>query len=150
MGGGRTAALQLYDVTIRDNAITGNFRNNCITGVLPNHVARIYIGANTCHKTGPTPPRGLCRGDRAEPQSYVNAVRSGYHAEDNTILSDVYNAYNKLAGIFVTEYFDNLCLLGNTIIDTATAIYLRGDMPQVQATANTLDSGRFRLGLNCM
>ena len=105
-----TATTQLYDVTIRANAITGNFRTNCITGVLPNHVARIYIGENTCHKTGPTPTGVYVAGIGLNRNNTSTLRAEDITVQDNTILSDVYNAYNNLAGIFVTDHFENLAL----------------------------------------
>jgi hypothetical protein len=143
-----TAATQLYDVTVRGNAITGNFRNNCITGVLPNHVARIYIGANTCHKTGPTPTGVYVAGIGLNRNSTSTLRAEDITVHDNTILSDVPNAYNKLAVIFVTDHFANLCIVGNMLYDTATAIYLRSDMRQVQVADNFLDGGRIRIVTN--
>jgi parallel beta-helix repeat protein len=61
-------------------------------------------------------------------------------------VSDVHNAYGYLAGIFVSDAFDNLCLLGNEISNNDTAIHLRSDMPHVKATGNTLDGGQLRMG----
>jgi hypothetical protein len=141
-----TAAMQLYDVTIRHNTITGNFVTNCITGVLPNNVARIYIGDNTCHKTGPTPPGVFVGGIGLNRDNTATLYAKDITVEDNIILSDVYNAYSNLAGIYVADHFDNLCLLGNSIYDTSTAIYLRSNMPHVKATGNTLDGGVLRIG----
>ena len=143
-----TATTQLYDVTIRANAITGNFRNNCITGVLPNHVARIYIGENTCHKTGSTPTGVYVAGIGLNRNSTSTLRAEDITVQDNTILSDVYNAYNNLAGIFVTDHFENLCIVDNSIYDTATAIYLRSDMRQVKVADNFLDGEGIRIGTN--
>jgi hypothetical protein len=68
--------------------------------------------------------------------------------QDNTIESDVFNAYNNTAALGASDHFDNLCLIGNRIYDTATAIYLRSNMPSVKATDNALDGGIFRMGSN--
>jgi hypothetical protein len=143
-----TAALQLTDVTIRANTIAGNFLISCITGILPNHTARIYIGENTCHKTGPTPTGVFVAGIGLSRNLTSTRYATDITVHDNTILSDVYNAYNRLAGIFITDHFANLCLLGNQIYDTATAIYLRSDMAQVKVTGNALNGGRIRIGTN--
>jgi hypothetical protein len=141
-----TAALQLYDVTIRANIIAGNFLISCITGILPNHVARIYIGENTCHKTGPTPTGVFVAGIGLSRNQTSTQYATDITVHDNTIVSDVYNAYNNLAGIFVTDYFANLCLLSNRIYATATAIHFRSNMPWAQAADNFLDGGRLRIG----
>ena len=129
-----TAALQLYDVTIRNNAITGNFLNNCITGVLPNHVARIYIVANTCHKTGPTPTGAYVAGIGLN-RNHTSTLRAAQISRCKTtpfcrmsiMPTTNWRGYSSPSILIISA------LLGNTIYDTATAIYLRGDMPQVQA-----------------
>jgi hypothetical protein len=136
-----TAATQLFDVTIRNNAITGNWRNNCITGVLPNHVARIYISENTCHKLGTTPTGVFAGGIALNRNNTSTLYAMDITVHDNTILSDIYNALNNTGGIFMTDRFDNLCVLHNTIYDTRTAIRLRSDMPHVKVTGNELDGG---------
>jgi hypothetical protein len=141
-----TAATRLYDVTVRNNTITGYFQTACIMGVLPNNVARIYLLNNTCHKTDPPSSKfvvgiGLNRNNTA-----VRPVRD-LTIHNNRIGSDVPDAYGNTAGIMITDRFENLCLLENTITNQRLALRLRRDITGL-LLGNDLTQGRVSAGTN--
>lgn len=139
-----TETLEVYDVTIRNNVIMGDFNTACITGTLPNKTARIYISNNTCRKTGSagTFVAGILLNRANHSLLYTQDIT----VKENIIRSDIAGAYNSLGGIFVGDRFDNLCVLGNKIYDTGTAIRLRNYMINVKATGNELDGGKMGIG----
>ena len=137
-----TLATTLSDITVHHNLIIGDWTAGCITGVLPNATNRISIADNACQKTGATGPfaAGISLG-----RSTVAEVRATQVTmERNVVRADVFNALNGGAGIFVKMLMDNVCVLDNTLTDTATAI--RFDLQlNAKVTGNTLGGGIVRV-----
>jgi Right handed beta helix region len=140
------AALTLQDVTVRGNGVRGNWKTNCLTGVLPNHTSEILVEDNTCFKTGSTATGTFPGGVGLSRNNTTTQPATDVTVRENVIGSAVPNALNNAAGIFITDLFSNLCLLGNTIRDTATAVRLRSGMPVVTFVGNDLGGGTVRLG----
>ena len=110
----------LWDVTVHHNTLIGDWTNGCITGVLPNHAHRVYVGDNVCHKYGTI---GAFSGGIVITKSDVAPLQAtDITVERNFVTADTSNALAGAAAIFVRSGVDNLCLLENTTQVTGAAI----------------------------
>lgn len=139
------ASMVLSDVVIRHNKIRGTFITNCISGILPNHATRISITDNVCHKTGPyvvgTFPGGI--GINRNNTSTLDVTNLTIMR--NSITSDVANALNGTAGIFVAGPAQAVCIVNNHVENTATSIYIRDNAVNSVVECNDIAAGIVRL-----
>jgi hypothetical protein len=139
------SSMVLSDVVVRYNKVRGTYITNCITGVLPNNATRISITDNVCHKTGAyvasTFPGGIGlnrNNTGVTPVTNLTIAR-------NSVTSDVPNALNALAGIFLAGPSTAACIVNNHVSNTATAIYIRDTALNTIAMCNDIGTGIVRL-----